>query len=175
MLVNVFRVNRRHSPGALHLLQRDARVFQPTSIDKIIGPIRQTGPGQCWNGFNQNPQPIFRLLEFVDHFLQLSMEEFAFRQRTGLSVETPIYQRADRDEAEDQQGYGTDPCDAEWRDMHSMRQIWWHHRGSEAGGSHAGVMHGGEAGPHHHGACTFIRATPFGVLPKMKREPKCYK
>src|SRR5713226_5197919 len=175
MLVNVLRVKRRRRPRALHLFQRDARVFQPTSIDKISGSIRQTGPGQRRNGFNQNPQPVVRLLEFVDHLLQLSVEEFALLQRSGLSGETPIYQRADRDETEDQQGYGTDPCDAEWRDMHSMRQIWWHHRVSEAGGSHAGVMHGGDAGPHHHGACTFLRPTRFGVLPKMKREPKCYK
>src|ERR1700738_168700 len=115
MLVNVLRVKRRRRPRALHLFQRDARVFQPTSIDKIIGPIRQTGPGQRRNRFNQNPQPVFRLLEFVDHLLQLSVKEFAFLQRSGLSRETAIYQRADRYEAEYQQGYGSDPCDAEWR------------------------------------------------------------
>src|SRR6202049_4828578 len=111
MLVNVLRVKRRRRPRALHLFQRDARVFQPTAIDKIVGPIRQTGPGQRWNGFNQNPQPVFRLLEFVDHLLQLPVEEFAFLQRSGLSGETPIYQRGDRDEAEYQQGYGADPYD----------------------------------------------------------------
>src|ERR1700680_3615531 len=128
MLVNVFRVKRRRRPRALRVFQREARIFEPTSIDKIIGPIRQTGPGQRRNGFNQNPQPVFRLLEFVDHLLQLPVEEFAFLQRSGLSGETPIYQRADRDEAEYQQGYGTDPCDAEGRDVYSMRQIWRHHR-----------------------------------------------
>ena len=120
MLVNIRRVKLRRRPRALHLFQRDARVFQPASIDKIIGPICQTGPGQCRNGFNQNPQPIIGFLEFVDHLLQFSAEDFAFLQRSSLSGETPIYQLADRDEAEYQQGYGTDSCDAEWRDMHSM-------------------------------------------------------
>src|SRR5258708_2438335 len=122
MLANVLRMKRRRPPR-LNLFQRDARVFQPTSIDKIIGPIRQTGPGQRRNGFNQNPQPVFRLLKFGDRLFQLPVEEFAFLQRSGLSGETPIYQRADRDEAEYQKGYGTDSCNAEWRDKHSMRQI----------------------------------------------------
>src|SRR5205085_1496914 len=175
MLVNVLRVNRRCYLPRLHLLQRDARVFQPTSIDKIVGPIRPTGPGERRNGFNQNPQPLFRFLELVDHLLQLSVEEFAFLERSGLSGETAIYERADKDDAEYQQGYGSDPCDAEWRDMHSVRQIGCHHRGSESGGSHAGVVHGGDGDAHHYGACTFLRPSGFGVLPKMKREPKRYK
>src|SRR3984957_16514893 len=113
MLVNVFRVKRRRRPRALRVFQREARIFPPTSINKIIGPIRQTGPGQRWNGFNQNPQPVFRPFEFLNCLLQLSVEEFAFLKRGGLSGETPIYQRGDRNEAEDQQGYGTDPCDTE--------------------------------------------------------------
>src|SRR5580700_123893 len=174
MLVNVLRVKRRRRPRALHLFERDARVFQPTSIDKIIGPIGQTRPGQRRNGFNQNPQPVVRLLEFVDQLLQLSLEEFAFLERCSLSGETPIYQRADRDETEYQQGYGGDPYDAEWRDAHSMREIWRQHRGSEPGGGHTGIMHGGDGSPHHRRACTFLPPSGFSVLPKMKREPKRY-